>query len=197
MDRRGRTRAALIFVALLAALIAGCGSGSDGPGTTTGKGDTYTLVLPGSYDEIGDLEAAATKEAADKSLEELGSEPEFDLDSAFAKDAEDGFATNVNVSTEPLPEGIDLAEYRDITVRNAPRIGLEVDSGPEATTLGGEPAFQITASAERDGKSLRFRAISSVHGGLGYSLTLTALADHFAEADAEFTGIAESFTWTD
>jgi hypothetical protein len=102
------------------------------------------------------------------------------------------FATFTDVTGRTLvaaaarvPEGMELAEWRDAMVRATPAVCPD-PSSPEETTLGDEPALAWTHTCA-DGYDVN--KLAALHGGRGYILFLASLT---ANDDAEDRRIFES-----
>jgi len=131
-------------------------------------------------------EADAVADWDGKELEELAS-PRF----ARFKDWHTG--RTLVAGAAPVPEGMDLAEWRAAMVRATPAVCPD-PSPVEETTLGGEPALAWTHACT-DGYDVN--KLAALHGGRGY---IIFLASRTANDDAEdrriFESIRSSFRFT-
>jgi hypothetical protein len=186
---------ALLLAALAVALApAGCGGGDSGP--ITEKNSVYSVRIPAGYEEVSSLTSAAAQLAVGQAADELGATSDPEVAKAWAKEGESGFATNINVTTEDVPAGMDVAAYREATIQNAPRLGMRVGRSRDAT-LGGEPAFAVEATGPSEAVKLRFRTVAAVHRGVAYNVTLTADVDQFSDEVPDFEDALATWTWRD
>lgn len=107
---------------------------------------------------------------------------------------DDGFRENLNVSVESVPGGRSLAEVyrRDFA---AIRDGLEAFEviKTEEVTVGALAARRVVYEHEYGGQRLRALAYLVLAGRRCYTLTGTAPADRFEEAQPAFEQMVHSF----
>ena len=97
----------------------------------------------------------------------------------------------------PLPDSVSFEQAVDDGARlmeELPEGALQ--SGPDPRTLDGDDAFEIAYTASHSGVDLQFAAIQALHDGTVYSVTLTADAETFEEAQVEFDRIIDSWSWS-
>jgi hypothetical protein len=187
---------ALLGAAALA--VAGCGGGDEEPVEGTG----YTFSVPDGWEDVSD------RAEDEPSLELSGFRP----DSVVVGEAEDDFATNVNVIREPgLPEGVTAAQYADVSIaglRDPAAAGLPPEiveavesmrptdiSEPRDRELDGEEAVEWGYRSAQGGRNVRVRQVAAVMDGAAYTVTLTALPDGFEEGGEALDEVIESWSW--
>jgi hypothetical protein len=187
----------LLLTAGVCLVAAGCDEGDSEP--LEESNEAYSLELPAGYEAIDeDTRDDVADSVESEAGESLGGEPALDLGFAGAKEREDGFATNINVVTESLPKGMTLEDYEEVSIENAPALGVTLEGDPEPVTLGGEPAFVFEGSVDSPlDQDLHFRTVAAVHEGLAFSLTLTALEDRFDDEAGDLDAARDSWVWRD
>lgn len=207
-------RMLVIVVAVLCGpgLVA-CGSDDDSSGETTSQAESSTAEeTTSSAAEDGELETSDAPFTAElpggweeRSRDELsdaaeqgGAIPEgVETLALWAKQPEDGYATNVNVISEEVPPGTELEQFEQ-GARDQLGQGFNAEIGDsEQVEVGDDEAFQFdyTADALGDG-TVAFRVVGVVRDGRGYSITLSSLEDATEEANAEFEEILASWSWS-
>ena len=179
-------------------MVAGCGGDEGDPVEGTG----YTYSVPGGWEDFSDR-------AQDEPSLELGG---FRPDTVVVGEAEDDFATNVNVIREAgLPAGVTAAQYAEASIaglRNPAAVGLPLEvvetiesskprdiSEPREAELDGEDAFEWDYRSTQGGRDVRVRQVAAVMDGAGYTVTLTVLPDHFGEGSEALDEVVDSWTW--
>jgi hypothetical protein len=186
-----RALTALVAALALSALVA---CGSDEP--IEESNDVYSVTIPAGYEETGDVTKGLVEFQTENELdEELGGEVALELENVWTKEPEDRFATNITVATERVGGGMSLERYGRLSVGNVGAVGITVDGERERTTLGGEEAvaFELTQSAQD--LDVRSRVVTAIRDGIAYSVTLTALQEHFDDELGPFEDALETWEW--
>ena len=193
MSFPARSLASLLLVLFALAFAAGCGSdddeegsGGDGGGASTSQvgeeqGSSYSLDLPSGWREA--------KDEAQKAVEAIN------FDSFYAKERRDGFATNVNVIRERVPEGTGLESLEPTYNRQLRGSGATDISEPRDRELDGEPAVVRDYSIAAEGRKLAGQQLATLHDGRLYTVTFTARRDAFDADQPEFEEILDSWRW--
>ena len=187
--------AALLALAALAAT--GCGGEDEDPVEGTG----YTYSVPDGWEDASD------SQAAEEAPEVIG----VRFDSLVNGEAEDGFAVNVNVLRERVPDGITASEYAELniaTLRDPSAAGYppelaerieELDvrglSRPRELELDGAGAMTWDYGTTQGGRDMRQRQMVAVRDGAGYTITLTALPSQFEDGAEALDEVVESWSW--
>lgn len=194
MTRRTAALLALVVAAVMVTL-AGCDEDSS---PVVEENEVYSIELPSGYDEVDDDQQENLEgEVGGEAEEDLGGQLRFDVDNVWTKEPEDGFATNINVITEPLPGDIDIEEYRRLSVDNAEALGLSLTNEGEDTTLDGEPAFLYEGTLSEGDLDAKVRGVSAIRDGVAYTVTFTAPEDRFDDEVGDLDETLETWTWTD
>jgi hypothetical protein len=135
----------------------------------------------------------------------------FRPDSLVVGEAEDGFATNVNVIREDVPSGFTPAQYAEASLaglRDPAGAGFPPEAAemiervnpsgitePRDIELDGEDAVEWEYRSTQGGRNLRVRQVAGVMGGAGYTVTLTALRDGFEDGSEALDEVVETWSW--
>jgi hypothetical protein len=185
-----RSSGARFGVWLLVLALAGC-SGEDQDQV---EGTGYVYAVPDGWQE------------------EDGGDLPVRPDSLVVGDAEDGFATNVNVIREArVPRNVTAAQYAEVSLAGLrdpaavgypPEVAEMIESlnprgitEPRDAELDGEQAVEWEYRSTQDGRDLRVRQVAAVTGGAGYTVTLTVLPDGFEEGSEALDEVVESWSW--
>ena len=167
---------ALVLAAVVALAFAGCGGGD---GSAPGSG--YEVDLPEGWSDV-------TDEAED-------AESPIRFDRVFARKRKDGFATNVNVIRERLPEGATLKQIEGYAPEQLRAFGATDIRPARRTEIGGGPATAREYRIDVGQGPLRGKQLQTVHGKRVYTITLTARAGAFDSHVAGFEAILDSWRW--
>ena len=222
-----RTRAAptpkvlrAVGIALTALLVAGCGGGDGGssdapqPSGASDRLETYELAshgfaigVPESWQAVSAeivAESEAVKELARrnpavKPFVDAVRRPSSPLKFvALDSEGERGFAANVNVVVEPLPQEMTLDEYREALLRQLAASGIaegsvdrdEVElSAGRATRL----AYEADYDAAGPGETVRTLQYAIVSGEEAYVVTYSTLPDQAGRYADDFDASIRSF----
>lgn len=161
--------AALVLIGGL--LIAGCG----GSGTKTPTATGPSLAAPTDGTVFTDPSGAySITESPDWTAGSVQTPKMWSL-----KQGDETFRDNVNIFVENLPDGIDLAEYTKVSLKNAPKLiqDLKVASNERVTLVSGQPATRLRFSGTVSGNNMEFLQIYAVvPGKRAVVVTLTAPA---------------------
>ncbi len=158
----------------------GLPSGVPDQGGRTVEGTGYAVTLPGGW--------------ADGTEASTGGAVNFDL--VLVRPPEDGFATNVNIIRVESPRAPDVDDLRRAYRGELDAVGAQDIGDARDTTLDGEDAITYEyRQTGPQGQAVRGRQIAAVRDGAVHTITLTALADGFAAAEAGFEEIIGSWSW--
>jgi hypothetical protein len=178
--------------------LAGCG-GDDGDRV---DGDGYTYEAPDGWNDV-------TEDLSDEeSLEFAGVRP----DTIVADEAEDGFATNVNVvAQQGMPANltsaafarVNMAALRDPAGSNLPpEVAASIEAlnvrdirRTGAVDLDGEEVPGWEYLSTQRGQDLRLRAVLAIRDGAGYTITMTAMPGAFGDGSEALDEVLESWRW--
>lgn len=167
---------------LLASVLAmGCGSdesSSDGGKAAVVRGTGYSVQLPDGWKD-------STKEASDKTSV---------ADRVLSGPTLDGFTTNANVVYEPAPDA-SIAEVGAAFSKQVTGIGATNVSSVSERTLADDEAVTYTYELDQAGKQRRARQVAAIHGGRLYTVSMTAAANGFPDAEKHFDAILSSWSW--
>ena len=168
---------ALLLSCLL--LVACGGAGEQARELRSGSG--YVVELPPGWEDISEEQRLRIEQSFDR---------------IFAGDARSGFRTNVNVIVRSRPPGSlgELAERAREEVRSGDDSASEI-TRPRERRLGGERAAVYGYRLQRRSPPLRGQTLLCPRGDRLYLVTLTAPADGFREAQAEFERLLDSWQW--
>ncbi|GAA6524336.1 hypothetical protein [Intrasporangium sp. DVR] len=150
----------------------------DAADAIAGRAGTYTVLPPDGWGEATD---------------EVGAVSGIDLVLMSSRPV-DGFNTNLVVH---VAEG-DAASLEAELERGREELadqGRAVSGAPDIT-VAGVPATGFTTSVTQQGIEVVARSYGLHRGGRVYVLTVSAATSATAQADADFTEILESWTWT-
>jgi serine/threonine-protein kinase len=128
-------------------------------------------------------------------LQDLQDSP-ADVALAADESAADGFAENVNVLVQQVPEGLTLDQYTQTSKQ-----GLETLQGFElgsegSTNLGGESATWLEYEAVQQGVLLQFWQVWTVRGPKAYVVTYTGRGEGFDRFRMDVESIVRSFEFS-
>jgi hypothetical protein len=210
-----RRRLLLMAVTVAAAVLPACGGGDDAaekPRKVEESGDLATYEVRSAGFSVGvpnEWRTASADEALteDQIREMKNEDPEFaplldaleEPDSpirlvAYDPEAEDGFATNLNVLVEPVTVEITREEYFRATVANVrQQLGAEVDERRLALPAG--EALQLTYEQPREEGGSAVATVQYIlfENDTGYVLTYVTLPPGLAERTEQFERSARSF----
>ena len=198
-------RSCLLLIALLTAspFIAGCGEDEPEPI----DGDGYTFEAPegwedvtGDSEEIADLIGGAGGDAA-------AAAGAYDV-AVVSDETSNDFRTNFNVGLqEDVPPGYDAQRFAEQNVavfENPDQVegilpdGIEVDyvgDEPRRTTLGGEPAYEVTYGLTTPEAEIEALQVYAVHDGTAYVGTYTADPEVFDPRAEDLREILDTWEW--
>lgn len=194
-----RVAGALALAALVTFLL-GCGDSDDGSNESgdpvEGVDGSFTIELPEDWFTADDAVVDEVSREASPQIDDLlgpGASEQFEAQDIYFREGEG--TANVNVITEPFPEGFSFEEAVETgaTVIESRLPEAEIESGPDPATVDGEEAFEIRYAAAPTGEPLQFVLIQALDDGTVYSITLTADAETLEEAEADFAQIIESW----
>ena len=113
---------------------------------------------------------------------------------AFMGPIEDGFQTNFNVDPEPAANKT-LAQYVKAARESAAKdkaIGSRIE---RRATLAGGPAVIVQSVVTLQGRTSIARQIVAVHGGRGYTITLSVAPAALKKNLPAFKRVIASFRW--
>jgi hypothetical protein len=205
-SRRSRSLSGLAIAGTV--LLGACSSGGpsedeDTPSPNETRSPTQATGSPGgTTTSEGDLQQYESDEHGFSlgypdgwTLQDLQDSP---ADVALAADQSevDGFAENVNVLVQQVPEGLTLDRYTQ-----ASKQGLESLEGFQlgsegSTSLGGEPATWLEYEAVQQGVLLQFWQVWTVRGPKAYVVTYTGRGEGFDTFRMDVETIVRSFEFT-
>jgi len=192
-----RLRGALIVLALLALVVAGCGSESEGSGASDATPERIVSLSPTATEDLFAIGAGKDVVAVDEQSDFPPQVPQTELS---------GFQPNVEAIAEYEPDlVVASAEGTEAAVRGLRKLGVEVLVQPAAATLG--QAYEqirelgrITRheeEAETVVEEMRGRiaaAIGEAPGGAGLRVYHELSPDYFSADSSTFIGrIYDSF----
>ncbi len=197
----------IVATVVVLAVVTACGGGSSAepePGGVTPfavPAAGFSIGVPTGWrgvDKANAQQALDDALAADPDLkaifESLTSETSAGIQFvAVAPDKTDGFTTNANVVTEPLPDGMNNAAY---FAANQDLIKSLFAVDPEATTVtlpAGEAGRLEYTRKDTGGRELRQIQYFLTDADTGYVMTFTTVPDAGSKYDAVFQESAESF----
>ena len=209
-----------VGIALAALLLAGCGGdgggtsdpprpsdASDGLETYDLESHGFSIGVPESWEAVSAetvaeseaLEELARRNPAVKPFVDAVRRPSSPLKFvAVDPDAEEGFATNVNVVVEPLPEEVSVDEYRDAMLRQLAATGIPARSveREEVELPAGRAtrfAYETDYDREGPGETVRTLQYAFVSGEEAYVVTYSTLPDQAGRYAGEFDASIRSF----
>jgi hypothetical protein len=182
-------------VAVLAAclLFASCGGGGAGPGTATRPAATTPAAAAGVALQGTGYSLRLPSGWRDASNEDTGLSSAPDL---VIASTDPPAVTLVDLAKQPrdVSAGDLLRTLRRSEVN---RQGVRGASAAAPITIRGARGVTYHYDTTSDaGVKLRTREVVVIRGGTAYTLALTAPADSFAAADAEFDAVLASWRWT-
>jgi hypothetical protein len=179
-------------ILLVGLALAGCG----GEEQDQVEGTGYAYAVPDGWEE--------------EDGDDLDLGP-FRPDSLVVGEAQDDFATNVNVIREDVPSGFTTAQYAEASLAGLrdpagagfpPEVAERIESvnptgitEPRDIELDGEEAAEWEYRSTERGRNLRVRQVAGVMGGAGYTVTLTALRDGFEDGSEALDEVVETWSW--
>jgi hypothetical protein len=198
-------------------------SGDDGEPTKVGSAvlpagwtahevtaDGFRLGLPPEWQKVAPGEVDASLETLRKDNPELAEMVEGQVEGSlnelvrfFAFDTRSPtlaqeFATNINVVVEPLPSGIDFAQYLEANLsqlRQVPTVTVSLDDDDLALP-GGRAALissLFTLNSPSGGQEIAVRQYLFLNGGRGFILSMTTTPGHAATYKPLWEQIAKTF----
>jgi len=180
--RSSPCRPAAALPLLIIATAAGCGSDSGSSGGGGGEavnGTGYSVEAP---DEWKDRTADASQNTSIKP------------DRLLAGPTVDGAVTNVNVVFEPKPKAT-IDQIGEGFRAQIPAIGASDISKASKRELAGEQAVTYTYTLKGQGPLRRSRQVAAAHGGRLYTVSMTASAKDFPDAEKRLQEILASWKW--
>ena len=176
MARKRFIALAVLGLAFLPVLLAGCAGNSPEPGRYYKKEDGFSIRFPAEWEQKENVMGTVV----------IALSP--------AEGQADAFRENVNVVVEALPTPMTLDEYF-----NRSRVSLKklISAGqkPEVSdaTLGGEKAKRVVYQTTMGQTGVKGILYIAVKGTRGYAVTCSAAPDAFDAYKARFEEIAGTF----
>ena len=167
---------AVVGMAFLPALLAGCTSQPPEPGRYYKKQDGFSIRFPESWEQ---------KENVMGTVVMALSPPEG---------ADDAFRENVNVAVESLPTPMDLEKYLELSMANLKNL-FSAGQEPEVSdaALGGGQAKRIVYQTTMGQVHVKGMLCLAVKGRRGYTVTCSATPETFDAYKEPFEKIVETF----
>jgi hypothetical protein len=167
---------AVVGLAFLSALLAGCSSGSPEPGRYYKKEDGFSIRFPEDWERKENVMGTVV----------IALSP--------AQGADDAFRENVNVTVETLPSPMTLDEYFNLSMVNLGKLLTEARKPEVADArIGGEAAKRVVYQTTMGQIGVKGMLYVAVKGNRGYALTCSATPDSFDAYKARFEEIAGTF----
>lgn len=199
-----------VAVFVIALVVSSCGGGNDEPRKTAESGGfaTYevksaafsvsvpadwTTATPDDLDEEV-LDAYAKENPEIAQFVEVISQPNSPIKLfAFDPEVSAGFATNLNVIVETVPDGISAEEYFEANVAQIEQLVEPDGIRKERVRLSAREALHLTYEHRLTGRALAADQYVLFGDGRGYVLTYTTVAARAERYAAEFARSARSF----
>ena len=176
MARKRFVGLAVLGLAFLSALLAGCSSGGPEPGRYYKKQEGFSIRFPAEWEQKENVMGTVV----------IALSP--------AQGADDAFRENVNVTVETLQSPMDLEKYLELSMANLKDL-LSAGQEPEVsdTTLGGEKAKRVVYQTTMGQINVKEMLYLAVKGNRSYAITCSATPDSFDAYKAQFERIVGTF----